>query len=355
MSCCSQAEIGAGEDNALVESYQQRFRNGRQKKDQSRGEKAFIAILKTVYCTAGYWVPSSCCYMYVLWLLCLSCFQLVYDLFTVFNCPNFDCRFLIDTKTHTNPMRKAQNAAYTLASIGGLFSYVFMIATLYVARNKKKNALGPTAIKKDISKSRLCTLVLLLVIIGTCYAASVSMFYYLVRNQISSRKFILLATGVGSQLITQWTGLVACFVFAGSSLALGAFSRDLETRIKAMETENVNSSIVMHQEFARIVSDTVDSFSLWFVFHWILYGLTTIVALVVVASHFGNEHNVIKEIYLCFFLGIHLFMFVFPCVCAAYITSTCNVKSMMIRKKKRTKEEKKSKEKGNEEYKEEYS
>ena len=93
-----------------------------------------------------------------------------------------------------------------------------------------------------------------------------------------------------------------------------------------METENLNSSIVMHREFARIVSDTVDSFSLWFVFHWILYGLTTIVALVVVASHFGGERNVIKEIYLCFFLGIHLFMFVFPCGCAAYITSTCNGK-----------------------------
>ena len=207
----------------LIPSFHDSFRNVREKRTETKVEKFSVNTLKFLFCTAGYWLPSSCCFMYVIWLLLLSSFQLVYDLFTVFKCPNFDCRFLIDNKTHVNPTRTAQNAAYTLASTGGFFSYTFMIATLYIAY-KKKNALIPRNSIGDVQKEHLYFLVILASILVVSWVGTTSIFYYLVRDQISSKsKFIILATGVGSQLVTQWTGIIACFVFAASSFALGKF------------------------------------------------------------------------------------------------------------------------------------
>ena len=52
-----------------------------------------------------------------------------------------------------------------------------------------------------------------------------SLFYYIVKDEVTlSRDFILLATGVGCQLVTQWTGLIACFVFGCISLAIGMYN-----------------------------------------------------------------------------------------------------------------------------------
>ncbi len=98
---------------------------------------------------------------------------------------------------------------------------------------------------------------------------------------------------------------------------------DVQRRIGIIKTTNINSAIVIHREFASIVGDTVKAFSVWFVVHWFLYGVTTILALIVVVRHFGEESNVMKKIYLVLFLAVHLLMFVIPCVFAAYITTAC--------------------------------
>lgn len=95
-------------------------------------------------------------------------------------------------------------------------------------------------------------------------------------------------------------------------------------RIKECKDMNINQLIIIHREFAMIVSETVKSFALWFVFHWLFYALTTIMALLVLVSHFGGEHGILKKTYLVIFFVTHLFMFVFPCGCAAYITHKCS-------------------------------
>ena len=122
-------EPNHGERQPIIDNS---FRRMREKRTKTRGEKFAIITIKFFFCTAGFWLPSRCCSVYVVWLLLIAAFQLVYDLFTVLNCPNFDCRFLIDKHTHKNPSRTVQNATYTLASIGGLFSYALMVVTLYL-------------------------------------------------------------------------------------------------------------------------------------------------------------------------------------------------------------------------------
>ena len=226
MDCCLQiARVPEheGEQDPILESFHNSFRNEREKRVRTRMEKFSTSTMKCLFCIGGYWLPSSCCYLYLILLLLLSLFQLMYDLYIVLYCPNTDCRFLIDKVTKKSPSRAAQNAAYTLSSTGGFLSYTFMIATLYIAY-KKKNALLPRKSIRDVEKGHLYFLVILAIILVVIWLATTSIFYYVVRDQMSfSSKFIILATGVGSQLVTQWTGIIACFVFAASSFALGEF------------------------------------------------------------------------------------------------------------------------------------
>ena len=233
-----------GEGQPLIEDFHDSFRRMREKRMKTGGENFAITIIKVFFCVAGFWLPSRCCSFYVVWLLLISIFQLIYDLFTVLNCPNFNCRFLIDKDTHKNPSRAMQNATYTLASIGGLFSYVLMIMTLYLAQ-RKKNALRPKMIiELDVKKKHLQFLASLSTTLVSCWVASTTIFFYIVRNQISfTSKFAILATGVGSQLVTQLTAIIACFVFAAASLAIGKYFDLFPFGLYALQTRRVISSL----------------------------------------------------------------------------------------------------------------
>ena len=106
---------------------------------------------------------------------------------------------------------------------------------------------------------------------------------------------------------------------------LGTFARDVRERIrKETRSNNINKLIEMHPKFARIVGDTVRAFAVWFVSHWVCYGLTTIMGLLVVAESLERKAPLANKIYFALYLFINLFSFVFPCAAAAYITSTCN-------------------------------
>ena len=107
----------------------------------------------------------------------------------------------------------------------------------------------------------------------------------------------------------------------------GTFSKDTFRRIKDMREQDIDSAIKIYKELSCIVSDTVQAYCPWFIFHWLLYGITTIISLVVVVNHFG-ETVLVKKIYVGLFFIIHCFLFVFPCGCAAYVTSACAGKYM---------------------------
>eukprot|EP00794_Sanderia_malayensis_P000321 gene321-951_t len=324
MSCCiTPEEIEVNERTAILPTYKQKSRQGREARERRTAEKIVLSFLKAAFCSSGYWVPSTCCYSYVLLLFLITCFQLVYDVVTVFYCPNFDCRFLLSNKTEKNPTRSLQNAAYTFASCGGLLSFAFMVFSLYLAARKYKNAVALKMMHKDLGRKRLYVLGWMLLVLALLFFTSVGLFFYLVRDEVKSRYYCLLVSGVGSQFITQWTGIVSCFVFGTICFIIGTFSRDVERRIREMHTANINLPITVHKEFASIVRDTVSAFSLWFVLHWISYSITTILALVVLLKHFGDENTILKKIYLVLFSAVHLLLFVVPCGFAAYMTSVC--------------------------------
>ena len=103
----------------------------------------------------------------------------------------------------------------------------------------------------------------------------------------------------------------------------GTFASDTFRRIKSLNGGSIDDVITIHKELRAIVSETTSAFSAWFLLHWMLYGITVIIGFVVVALHKLGNTPTDKKIYYGTFFGISTFSFVFPCVCAAYITTAC--------------------------------
>ena len=234
MSCCVRTdadnEARDEERGTLLRPPQEQCREGRQNADGNNNcfLNAASIILKFMFCTSGYWLTSSCCVVYSIYILLICWFQVVYDLFVVLNCPYFDCRFLQKEHHHQNtsnaqrnPTRAAQNATYTLASLGGCFSYTWMLYFLWVSGKSKKNSIVPYTVFRDLNRKHMAILFWFVTFLTCVYVASVSLFYYMIRNQPKNKNFVILVIGVGSQFVAQWTGITSCFVFGASTLAVG--------------------------------------------------------------------------------------------------------------------------------------
>ena len=106
----------------------------------------------------------------------------------------------------------------------------------------------------------------------------------------------------------------------------GTFAADTLRRIQSVTSDSIDDVFKIHKELRSIVRETTDAYSGWFLLHWLIYGVTVILGFVVVALHkFGHDEIERKADYGMFF-AMNLFYFVFPCVCAAYVTSTCGCK-----------------------------
>ena len=103
----------------------------------------------------------------------------------------------------------------------------------------------------------------------------------------------------------------------------GTLANDALRRIHNMNPGNLDTAIEIHEELCDIVTATVTAFCPWFVGHWFLYGVTCSLAIVYISEVISSHGHVVSVLYIAFFIVTHLYLFLFPCFCAAYITSSC--------------------------------
>lgn len=242
MGCCLGSENSESptEGNPLhISAPQSNFRQGRNAEHFGK-HKTAKKILQYVCTSLCLWKPSGWGLIFSFFLALICVFQLVYDLFVVCGCPEFDCGFIekqlekqlekhprTNASAHHSSFRKTSNTVYTLASIGGLFSYTLLLISLMLMRRRRNHnkAIGPSDIlHDDLSNKQIKLIFLSQVILTMLFLSAVGLFYYLVRNQPKDGwYYYLMILGVAAQFIAQWAAIVGCHVFAISSLALGKY------------------------------------------------------------------------------------------------------------------------------------
>ncbi|XP_020907649.2 uncharacterized protein LOC110245702 [Exaiptasia diaphana] len=257
MGCCLSGDQetdrngSRGEDHPLLHAPQKEFRHERSEEDFNKHKK-MKNILQCLCRSLCLYNPSGwgLIFSFILALICI--FQLVYDLFVVSGCPGFDCGFLVKTieakpnasAPHRSSFRKTSNTVYTLASVGGLFSYTLLLLSLMLILNRRRKyankAIGPSdALYEDLTNTQIKIIFTSQVILTFLFVSAVVLFGILVRDQPRDGwYFYLMITGVAAQFIAQWAAIVGCHVFAISSLSLGKLFLLSSQKYALSELEN---------------------------------------------------------------------------------------------------------------------
>ncbi|XP_074613272.1 uncharacterized protein LOC141873245 [Acropora palmata] len=317
-------------DQQLVKNF---LSEGREETPPNKLTQCMLAVLKFCFVSLGLWDNRwwSCIPRIIVSLLCI--YQAVYDMYVVLGCKGFDCGFLQNTTdknvTHHKDDRKLSNAVYTIASLGAVLSYGFIVVCFILAKQRKDFTLVSPAdtMARNLCNKDVLQLCLYFVLITALYVCSVVLFYVIIRNQKRGATFDFLATGVASQFFAQLTAITTCHVFAVSSFALGTFARDAKRRIHDRNEGTLDDIIEIHEALCTLVFNTVSTYKLWFVFHWLSYGAAVILSVIYLSIEFHSRHKygtpTLNLVYLCLFFICHVYLFIVPCIFAARITSCC--------------------------------
>ena len=117
-------------------------------------------------------------------------------------------------------------------------------------------------------------------------------------------------------------------------LCTGTFASDAKRRIHNRNIGTLDDIIEIHEALCTLVFNTVSTYKLWFVFHWLSYGVVVILSVIYLSIEFHSRHKygtpTLNLVYLCLFFVCHVYLFLVPCIFAARITSCCTGKNLFI-------------------------
>ena len=116
------------------------------------------------------------------------------------------------------------------------------------------------------------------------------------------------------------------YFFLGS----GTFAQDAFRLIQAVQNGTLNEIIRIHEDLCSVVFRTVSAYSVWFVLHWFTYGASVVLTVIYISEevHSRTKYHThtIEFVFLGLILVCFLYQFLFPCFCAARMTSNCTGK-----------------------------
>ncbi len=166
------------------------------------------------------------------------------------------------------------------------------------------------------------------------------------------------------QMSSQFCAIQSCFIFSKIIYKICNFLIKLETKMEQVNNENLdderdyyNRLLEVDQNFINQVKYILDMLGVWFIFHWTLYALTTVLLsafiietiIDVLMYDFQSANDLLpgKElnetdtvvpygVYVVFFTFVHGHLFLYPCLRAAAIANARTKLISKIYKKKWT-------------------
>lgn len=146
--------------------------------------------------------------------------------------------------------------------------------------------------------------------------------------------------GLIAQLVSQLAALMSCFIFSKVAYAVSNQCLDFTRCIfpHIMERDGcVNDLKKMDKRYTLLLRNSLGPYSVWFTIHWILYTVSSFMAIAYVADQiimelYGpepadkkchGEHDSecrLKLVYSIFFALEHCILFLYPCFRAASVT-----------------------------------
>jgi len=122
--------------------------------------------------------------------------------------------------------------------------------------------------------------------------------------------------------IPLWASLLTCWIF-------GTLTSSLETLTSRCidditTSEHLDDIIKLHQKLCKIIFRTSDALKFWFMIHWALYTVLCVVWVANCVFYFSFLSQSLSTFFSgVMYLCIYVYVFIYPCYCAASLTAKC--------------------------------
>lgn len=168
-------------------------------------------------------------------------------------------------------------------------------------------------------RSLWVTLNLTMLIFGSCLVIKVLWFNLTFNGPLVN--YVSLSLGI----IPGWSILTSCWIFSVMTNAMKDCVTSCHAEIRIATNSSLNDVIRIHKRLCKQISCTSASLKPWFVIHWFLLAITTVVYVADIVDFFQKNASEWYDLYQDALVSVvYLYVFVYPSYCAASVTARCN-------------------------------
>lgn len=168
-------------------------------------------------------------------------------------------------------------------------------------------------------RSLWVTLNLTMLIFGSCLVIKVLWFNLTFNGPLVN--YVSLSLGI----IPGWSILTSCWIFSVMTNAMKDCVTSCHAEIRIATNSSLNDVIRIHKRLCKQISCTSASLKPWFVIHWFLLAITTVVYVADIVDFFQKNASEWYDLYQDALISVvYLYVFVYPSYCAASVTARCN-------------------------------
>lgn len=168
-------------------------------------------------------------------------------------------------------------------------------------------------------RSLWVTLNLTMLIFGSCLVIKVLWFNLTFNGPLVN--YVSLSLGI----IPRWSILTSCWIFSVMTNAMKDCVTSCHAEIRIATNSSLNDVIRIHKRLCKQISCTSASLKPWFVIHWFLLAITTVVYVADIVDFFQKNASEWYDLYQDALISVvYLYVFVYPSYCAASVTARCN-------------------------------
>ena len=265
-------------------------------------------------------------------LLLLDICYVFYSVYYTFICHSFEtpvkslfCRNISSTNSSSTSL---QSVFHGIDSIGilSLVSYTATLlsnATFFWCMWKlPQRTVHCVTLDKAFSTADGSTLVTLNLTMLIFSISLVSQIFWLNLTFKDSNYFMKI--GISFGIIAYWAILTTSWIFVIITNAMKDCVTQFKAEIQHANDYSLDDIIRIHKRLCKQMSSTSEYLKVWFVTHWFMLAITTVIYVASMVSFFQQAidwYSLYQHLLVSF---LYLYVFVYPSYCAASVTTQCN-------------------------------
>lgn len=211
------------------------------------------------------------------------------------------------------------NILYLVSCFAVLMSNAAFVWCMWNLKRRSDHCVTLDQSYSAAGRSLWVTLNLTMLIFGSCLVIKVLWFNLTINAPLVND------VSVSLSIIPRWSILTSCWMFSVITNAMKDCVTSCHAEIRITTKSSLNDVIRIHKRLCKQISCTSESLKPWFVIHWFVLAITTVIYVADMVDFFQQNASEWYDLYQDALVSVvYLYAFVYPSYCAASVTARCN-------------------------------